>query len=334
MYKVAINGFGRIGRNVLRACYEGGYDDTIEIVAINDLGNIDINAHLLSYDTAHGKFNEDVVIDNDVLIIKNKRIKVLSQRDPSKLPWAELDVDVVLECTGLFTSKEKASAHIAAGAKKVLLSAPGQNMDATIVHGVNHQSLRSTDTIISNASCTTNCLAPIVHALYKEIGIEKGLANTLHSYTNDQSLTDAYHSDVLRARAAAQNMIPTKTGAAAAIGLVIPEMAGKLDGLAVRVPTLNVSLLDLTFVAGRETSVEEVNQLLVDAADSKLKGILEVNTLPLVSSDFNHNSASSIADINLTKVDGTLVKILAWYDNEWGFSNRMLDNVKIMQAAG
>ncbi len=334
MYKVAINGFGRIGRNVLRAYYEGGYDDTIEIVAINDLGNIDINAHLLSYDTAHGKFAEELVIDNDEIIIKKKRIKVLSQPDPEQLPWEELGVDVVLECTGFFASKEKASAHIIAGAKKVLLSAPGQNMDATIVHGVNHRSLQSSDTVISNASCTTNCLAPIVHALYKTIGIEKGLANTMHSYTNDQRLTDVYHSDVLRARAAAQNMIPTKTGAAAAIGLVIPEMAGKLDGLAVRVPTLNVSLLDLTFIASRETSVDEVNELLTEAAESELKGVLQVNQLPLVSSDFNHNPASSIADIKQTKVDGTLVKVLAWYDNEWGFSNRMLDNLQVMQAAG
>ncbi len=334
MYKVAINGFGRIGRNVLRAYFEEGYDENIEIVAINDLGNIDINAHLLRYDTTHGRFGESVEIEDDSLVIKGRRIKVLSQPDPTQLPWADLGVDVVFECTGFFTTKEQAGAHITAGAKKVLLSAPGKGMDATIVHGVNHQSLTASDTVISNASCTTNCLAPIVHALYQKIGIEKGLANTMHSYTNDQRLTDVYHSDVLRARAAAQNMIPTKTGAAAAIGLVIPEMAGKLDGLAVRVPTLNVSLLDLTFIAGRETSADEVNQLLIEAANGQLKGVLDTNQLPLVSSDFNHNPASSIADISLTKVDGKLVKILAWYDNEWGFSNRMLDNVKVMQSVG
>jgi len=334
MIKVAINGFGRIGRNVMRACFEGGYDDRVQVVAINDLGQIDINAHLLSYDTAHGPFSKSVTIDGDELVIKNNRIKVFSQADPSQLPWKELGVDIVLECTGFFASKDKASAHIDAGAKKVLLSAPGKEMDATIVHGVNHQSLKSTDTVVSNASCTTNCLAPIVQALHKTVGIEKGLANTMHSYTNDQRLTDVYHSDVLRARAAGQNMIPTKTGAAAAIGLVLPELAGKLDGLSVRVPTLNVSLLDLTFVASRSTSVEEVNQSLIDVAEGKLKGVLAINQLPLVSSDFNHHPASSIADVSQTKVDGELVKVLAWYDNEWGFSNRMLDNVLVMQAVG
>ena len=334
MIKVAINGFGRIGRNVLRACFESGYDDRIQIVAINDLGDITINAHLLSYDTAHGPFSKSVTIDDDELVVKNQRIRVLSQSDPSQLPWQELEVDVVFECTGFFASKEKASAHIEAGAKKVLLSAPGKDMDATIVYGVNHQSLKVTDTVVSNASCTTNCLAPIVQALHKTVGIEKGLANTMHSYTNDQRLTDVYHSDVLRARAAGHNMIPSKTGAAAAIGLVIPELAGKLDGLSVRVPTLNVSLLDLTFVASRATSIEEVNQALVEAAAGKLSGVLAINNLPLVSSDFNHHPASSIADVNQTKVEGELVKVLAWYDNEWGFSNRMLDNVLVMQSVG
>ena len=334
MIKVAINGFGRIGRNVMRACYESGYDKTIEIVAINDLGNIDINAHLLSYDTAHGKFAESVTIEGGELVIKDSRVKVFSQEDPSQLPWKELGVDIVLECTGFFASKEKASAHIQAGARKVLLSAPGQNMDATIVHGVNHQSLKSSDTVVSNASCTTNCLAPIVHAIHNSVGLQKGFANTMHSYTNDQRLTDVYHTDILRARAAAHNMIPTRTGAAAAIGLVIPELSGKLDGLSVRVPTLNVSLLDLTFIAGRSTSVEEINSILINAANGELKGVLAINDLPLVSSDFNHNPASSIVDVAQTKVDGELVKILAWYDNEWGFSNRMLDNVVVMQELG
>ncbi len=334
MIKVAINGFGRIGRNVMRACYEGGYDNEIEIVAINDLGNIDINAHLLSYDTAHGKFTGSVAIEADELRVNNKPVKVFNQPDPSQLPWKEQGIDVVLECTGFFTSKDKASAHIEAGAKKVLLSAPGKEMDATIVHGVNHQSLTGSDIVVSNASCTTNCLAPVAQALHNTIGIKKGLANTMHSYTNDQRLTDVYHSDVLRARAAAHNMIPTRTGAAAAIGLVIPELAGKLDGLSVRVPTLNVSLLDLTFIAGRETTVVEVNNVLTAAANGDLQGVLAINELPLVSSDFNHNPASSIADITQTRVDGELVKVLAWYDNEWGFSNRMLDNVLVMQAAG
>ncbi|MGH1539321.1 MAG: type I glyceraldehyde-3-phosphate dehydrogenase [Arenicella sp.] len=331
MYKVAINGFGRIGRNVMRAYFEGAYANDIQIVAVNDLGGIDINAHLLSYDTAHGPFSKSVEIDGDQFIIDGVPIKVFKQADPAKLPWAELGVDVVLECTGFFTDKEKAGAHITAGAKKVLLSAPGKNMDATIVHGVNHHQLNSEHTIISNASCTTNCLAPIVQALHNSVGVEKGFANTMHSYTNDQRLTDVYHSDPLRARAAAQNMIPTKTGAAAAIGLVIPELVGKLDGMAVRVPTLNVSLLDLTIVASRSSSVEQINQILQEyATDSR--GVLAINQLPLVSSDFNHNPASSIADITQTKVNGELIKVLAWYDNEWGFSNRMLDNVLAIQA--
>ena len=331
MYKVAINGFGRIGRNVLRACFEGGYDNDIEIVAINDLGDININAHLLRFDTAHGPFSENVEIDGDDIVVKGNKIKALCERDPAKLPWKELGVDVVLECTGFFRSKEAASAHVEAGASKVIVSAPGKEMDATIVHGVNHDQLKSEHTVISNASCTTNCLAPIVHALYKTVGMEKGLANTMHSYTNDQRLTDVYHTDILRARAAAHNMIPTKTGAATAIGLVIPEMAGRLDGLSVRVPTINVSLLDLTFNASRETSVEEVNQLLSESAAGDLEGVLAVSDLPLVSSDYNHHPASSIVDLKLTKADGDLVKVMAWYDNEWGFSNRMLDNLKYWQ---
>jgi len=330
MYKVAINGFGRIGRNVLRACFEGGYGKDIQIVAINDLGGIDINAHLLRYDTAHGAFSKSVDVEGDEIVIEGNRVKVLNQRDPAQLPWGDLGIDAVLECTGFFTTKELASAHIDAGAKKVLLSAPGKNMDATIVHGVNQHVLEASHEVISNASCTTNCLAPIVQALHESVGIEKGFANTMHSYTNDQCLTDVYHSDPLRARAAAQNMIPTKTGAAAAIGLVIPELVGKLDGMAVRVPTLNVSLLDLTIVASRSTSPEEINQVLQEYAKAS-NGVLAINQLPLVSSDFNHHPASSIADIAQTKVHGELVKVLAWYDNEWGFSNRMLDNILLMK---
>ena len=326
MYRIAINGFGRIGRNVMRACYELGKREQIEIVAINDLGDANINAHLLKYDTAHGQFAADVSIDGDHMVVNGDKIKVLSERDPAKLPWSDLSVDVVLECTGFFTARDAASAHLDAGAKKVLLSAPGKDVDATVVYGVNHDVVKATDTIVSNASCTTNCLAPIVKAIHDEIGITKGLANTVHAYTNDQRLTDVYHTDLRRARAAGYSMIPSKTGAAAAIGLVIPELAGKLDGLSVRVPTINVSLLDLTFTAARETSVEEVNKILTKAA-AKMNGVLTINELPLVSIDFNHNPSSSIADITQTKVEGDLVKILAWYDNEWGFSNRMLDNV-------
>ena len=331
MYKVAINGFGRIGRNVLRAYFEGGYENDIQIVAINDLGGIDLNSHLLRYDTTHGTFSKEVMVEGNDLIVNNSRINVFNERDPKKLPWKELDVDIVFECTGFFTSKEQAQAHIDAGATKVLISAPGKDVDATVVHGVNHHLLDSTHQIISNASCTTNCLAPIVQALHDTVGIEKGFANTMHSYTNDQNLIDVYHSDPLRARAAAQNMIPTKTGAAAAIGLVIPDLVGKLDGMAVRVPTLNVSLLDLTFVASRQTSAEQVNQILQDYSNAS-NGVLAINQLPLVSSDFNHNPASSIADVSQTKVNGDLVKVLAWYDNEWGFSNRMLDNALSIKA--
>ena len=333
--RVAINGYGRIGRNVLRAHYESGKKHDIEIVAINDLGKPETNAHLTQYDTAHGKFNGDVKVEGDYLVVNGDKIKVLAERDPSKLPWKDLNVDVVLECTGLFTSKEKASAHLAGGAKKVIISAPGgKDVDATIVYGVNQGVLKASDTVISNASCTTNCLAPLVKPLQDKIGVVNGLMTTVHAFTNDQVLTDVYHSDLRRARSATQSMIPTKTGAAAAVGLVLPELNGKLDGFAVRVPTINVSLVDLSFIAARDTSVEEVNKILKEASESKeLKGILNYNDKPLVSVDFNHCPASSTFDSTLTKVSGRLVKVTSWYDNEWGFSNRMLDTtVALMNA--
>ncbi|MDO5056598.1 MAG: type I glyceraldehyde-3-phosphate dehydrogenase [Lautropia sp.] len=333
--RVAINGYGRIGRNVLRAHYEGGKKHDIEIVAINDLGKPETNAHLTRYDTAHGKFNGDVKVDGDFMVVNGDRIKVLAERDPAKLPWKDLNVDVVLECTGLFTTKEKAGAHLAGGAKKVIISAPGgKDVDATVVYGVNQGVLKASDTVISNASCTTNCLAPLVKPLHEKIGVLNGLMTTIHAYTNDQVLTDVYHSDLRRARSATQSMIPTKTGAAAAVGLVLPELNGKLDGFAVRVPTINVSLVDLSFIAARDTTVEEVNQILKAASESKeLKGILDYNDQPLVSIDFNHNPASSTFDSTLTKVSGRLVKVSSWYDNEWGFSNRMLDTtVALMNA--
>jgi glyceraldehyde 3-phosphate dehydrogenase len=325
--KVAINGYGRIGRNVIRALYESGRTNEIQVVAINDLGDSNTNAHLTKYDTVHGKFPFEVSVDGDYIVINGDRIRVLSERDPSKLPWGELDIDVVHECTGLFTSKAKASAHITAGAKKVIISAPGGNdVDATIVFGVNHDTLKASDTVISNASCTTNCLAPLVKPLHDAIGIEHGLMTTIHSYTNDQVLTDVYHSDLRRARSATQSMIPTKTGAAAAVGLVLPELKGKLDGFAMRVPTINVSVVDLVFKAKRPTTKEEITSILTAASEGPLKGILAINNLPLVSSDFNHNSASSIFEAPSTYVvDGDFVKVLSWYDNEWGFSNRMLD---------
>ena len=333
--RVAINGYGRIGRNVLRAHYESGKKHDIEIVAINDLGKPETNAHLTQYDTAHGKFNGDVKVEGDYLVVNGDKIKVLAERDPSKLPWKDLNVDVVLECTGLFTSKEKASAHLAGGAKKVIISAPGgKDVDATIVYGVNQGVLKASDTVISNASCTTNCLAPLVKPLHEKIGLLNGLMTTIHAYTNDQVLTDVYHSDLRRARSATHSMIPTKTGAAAAVGLVLPELNGKLDGFAVRVPTINVSLVDLSFIAARDTTVEEVNKILKEASESKeLKGILNYNDKPLVSVDFNHCPASSTFDSTLTKVSGRLVKVTSWYDNEWGFSNRMLDTtVALMNA--
>jgi len=324
--KVAINGYGRIGRNIMRALYESGRTDEISIVAINDLGDANSNAHLTQYDTAHGTFPGTVGVDDGDLMVNGDRIKVYAERDPSNLPWAELGVDVVMECTGFFRSNETAGAHITAGAKKVIISAPGQNVDNTIVYGVNHDSLRASDNIISNASCTTNCLAPLAKVLTESVGIEHGLMTTIHAYTNDQVLTDVYHSDLRRARSATMSQIPTSTGAAAAVGLVLPELNGKLDGFSMRVPTINVSVVDLTFTASRPTTVEEVNAVVKAAAEGSMKGVLAYNEAPLVSIDFNHNPHSSIFDASLTKVmEGNLVKVLSWYDNEWGFSNRMLD---------
>lgn len=325
--RVAINGYGRIGRNILRALYENKENYPIEIVAINDLGDAEINAHLTQYDSVHGRFHEKVSHDNDAIYINNDKVLIFSERNPAELPWKNLNIDVVLECTGLFTSREKAQAHIDAGAKKVIISAPGKNVDATIVHGVNHQQLSSDMQIISNASCTTNCLAPIAKPLNDAIGIESGIMTTIHAYTNDQKLSDVYHTDVRRARAAAMSMIPTSTGAAAAVGLVVPELQGKFDGMAVRVPTANVSLVDLSFIAARDTTIEEINSIVTEAAKQpELKNVLEVNTAPLVSIDFNHSPYSSSFDATQTRVKGRLVKVMAWYDNEWGFSNRMLDN--------
>ena len=326
--KVGINGYGRIGRNVLRALYEGDRRAQLQIVAINDLGDAKINAHLTRYDSVHGRFRGEVKIADDALLVSGDRIKVLSERDPAKLPWAGLGVEMVFECTGLFTSKAKASKHLEGGAKKVLISAPGgDDVDATIVYGVNQDVLKASQTLISNASCTTNCLAPLAKVLHDALGIKAGVMTTIHSYTNDQVLTDVYHSDLRRARSATQSMIPTKTGAAAAVGLVLPELRGKLDGFAIRVPTINVSMVDLSFIAARATSVDEVNALMKSAAGrAPLQGIIEYNDAPLVSVDFNHDPHSSVFDATLTKViEGTLVKVCAWYDNEWGFSNRMLD---------
>ena len=334
--KVAINGYGRIGRNVLRALYEAGRNERIRIVAVNDLGDAETNAHLTQYDTAHGKFPGQVSVEDGDLLVNGDRIKVCAERDPSKLPWGELGVDVVLECTGLFRSKAKAGAHLAAGAKKVIISAPGdKDIDGTFVYGVNHDQLTADHQVISNASCTTNCLAPLAKVLNDGIGIVHGLMTTIHAYTNDQVLTDVYHSDLRRARSATMSQIPTKTGAAAAVGLVLPELNGKLDGFAMRVPTINVSVVDLSFVAARETSKDEIDRIVQAAADGPLKGILDVNTKPLVSVDFNHNPASSTYDATQTRVmAGTLVKVLSWYDNEWGFSNRMLDMTEALVAAG
>ncbi len=325
--KVAINGYGRIGRNVLRALYESKRTGEISVVAINDLGDAKTNAHLTKYDTAHGKFPGTVAVEGDYMVVNGDKIRVLAKRNPAELPWGELGVDVVLECTGFFTSKEKASAHLQGGAKKVVISAPGgKDVDATIVYGVNHKSLKAAHTVISNASCTTNCLAPLVKPLHDKIGLVSGLMTTIHAYTNDQVLTDVYHEDLRRARSATMSMIPTKTGAAAAVGLVLPELNGKLDGFAMRVPTINVSVVDLTFTAARATTVEEVNSILKAASEGELKGILGYNTDPLVSVDFNHDPRSSVFDSTQTRVGGgTLVKVLSWYDNEWGFSNRMLD---------
>jgi glyceraldehyde 3-phosphate dehydrogenase len=326
--KVGINGYGRIGRNVLRALYEGKRTGEIQIVALNDLGDAKTNAHLTRYDTAHGRFDGEVKVDGDSMVVNGDRIRVLAERDPAKLPWGELGVEYVFESTGLFTSKAKASAHLKGGAKRVVISAPGgDDVDATIVYGVNHNVLKSGFTVISNASCTTNCLVPVVKVLHDKIGVVNGIMTTIHSYTNDQVLTDVYHSDLRRARSATMSQIPTKTGAAAAVGLVLPELKGKLDGYSIRVPTINVSLVDLTFTARRATTVEEINKLMQEAAASPgLKGVLAYNDAQLVSSDFNHDPHSSIFDATLTKViDGTMVKVFSWYDNEWGFSNRMLD---------
>lgn len=333
--KVAINGYGRIGRNVLRALYESNRNGEIRIVAINDLGDAEINAHLTQYDTAHGKFPGTVGVENGDLVVNGDHIKVCAERDPAKLPWGELDVDVVLECTGLFRTRDKASAHLTAGAKKVIISAPGgKDIDGTFVMGVNDDQLKSSHTIISNASCTTNCLAPLAKVLHGKIGIVHGLMTTIHAYTNDQVLSDVYHKDLRRARSATMSQIPAETGAAAAVGLVLPELNGKLDGFAMRVPVINVSVVDLTFVAQRETSKDEIDSALNEAAQGDLKCILEVNTQPLVSIDFNHNPASSIYDATQTRVmGGTLVKVLSWYDNEWGFSNRMLDMTCALMAA-
>lgn len=333
--KVGINGYGRIGRNVLRALYESQRNGEIRIVAINDLGDAETNAHLTQYDTAHGRFPGTVAVEAGDLVVNGDRIKVFAERDPAKLPWGAHGVDVVLECTGIFTSKAKAGAHLAGGAKKVIISAPGgSDVDATIVYGVNHGVLKGSDTVISNASCTTNCLAPLAKVLHDKVGIVHGLMTTIHAYTNDQVLTDVYHSDLRRARSATMSQIPTKTGAAAAVGLVLPELNGRLDGFAMRVPTINVSVVDLSFVAARATTKAEVDAAMLEASNGALKGILGVNTKPLVSVDFNHDPRSSIYDSTQTRVmGGTLVKVLAWYDNEWGFSNRMLDTTLALMAA-
>ena len=334
MLNIAINGFGRIGRNIVRAYYERPeLHQKIKIVAINDLGDSSINAHLLQFDSVHGYFHKIVTHDEHSLTVENNKILCFSERDPSKLPWKEHKIDIVCECTGLFTDKQSAAKHITAGAKKVLISAPGKNVDATVVYGINDQSLKSTDKIISNASCTTNCLAPIAKPLNDSLGIETGLMTTIHAYTNDQQLSDSYHSDVYRARSATMSMIPTKTGAASAISEVIPELIGKLDGMAVRVPTINVSLVDFSFNAIRETSREEVNTIIKDAAENSLQGILNYSDKPLVSIDYNHNPHSSNFDSLQTKVKGSLVKVMSWYDNEWGFCNRMLDNINAIFKA-
>ncbi len=330
--RIAINGFGRIGRNILRALYENDYRKQVQVVAINDLGDAETNAHLLKYDSVHGRFEGVVGHDAESLTVNGERIAIHAIRSPEQLPWRDLHVDVVLECTGLFTKRDEAAAHLKAGARKVIISAPSPDADATIVYGVNHQSLTAEHDVISNASCTTNCLAPVVEALHKSVGIESGLMTTIHSYTNDQKLSDVYHTDLYRARSATQSMIPTKTGAATAIGKVIPALDGKLDGLAVRVPTINVSLVDLGFIASRDTTVDEINAAVKTAAENN--PVLGFNTEKLVSVDFNHNALSSVFDANHTRVLGRHVKVMAWYDNEWGFSNRMLDNAIALIKAG
>ncbi|NMP01344.1 type I glyceraldehyde-3-phosphate dehydrogenase [Pseudoalteromonas arctica] len=332
MINVAINGYGRIGRNVLRALYESAQNSEIKIVAINDLAPANVNAHLTQYDSVHGQFSKKVTLENNTMLIDDDVITLTQERDPANLPWKALNVDIVLECTGFFTKRDDAAKHITAGAKKVIVSAPGKDMDATVVHGVNSDVINAESQIISNASCTTNCLAPLAKAINDTVGIEKGSMTTIHSYTNDQNLSDVYHPDLYRARSATQSMIPTKTGAAAAVGLVLPELAGKLDGMSVRVPTINVSLVDFTFITKRDTTAEEINAIMKEASTGSMKDILQYNELPLVSIDFNHNPASSIFDATQTKADGNLVKVMAWYDNEWGFSNRMLDQVKALGA--
>ena len=334
--KVAINGYGRIGRNIVRAIYESGRTDEIQVVAVNDLGDAQTNAHLTQYDTAHGKFPGEVRVDGGDLLVNGDRIRVLSERDPANLPWADLGVDVVHECTGLFRTREKAAGHFSAGANKVMLSAPGgPDVDATVVYGVNNDVLKASHSLVSNASCTTNCLAPLAKVLHEGVGIEHGLMTTIHAYTNDQVLTDVFHSDLRRARSATMSQIPTKTGAAAAVGLVLPDLNGRLDGFSMRVPTINVSVVDLCFVASRETSIEEINQLVKAASGGPLKGVLGYNDKPLVSIDFNHDPHSSVFDAGLTRVmNGSLVKVLSWYDNEWGFSNRMLDTTLAWMQAG
>ncbi len=332
--KVAINGYGRIGRNVLRALYESGKRENIQVVAINDLGDEKLNTHLTRYDTVHGRFNFDVSSDSGVMTVDGDAIQMFSERDPAKLPWGKLGVDVVHECTGIFTSKAKAMAHINAGAKKVIISAPGADVDATVVYGVNHEVLKASDQIISNASCTTNCLAPVAKVLNDTVGIEQGSMTTIHAYTNDQNLSDVYHTDMYRARSATMSMIPTKTGAAKAVGLVLPELLGKLDGMAVRVPTINVSVVDFNFLAKEETTAEEINRIMQEASNGAMGDfVLAYNDEPLVSIDFNHNAFSSNFDASQTKVNGRWVKVMSWYDNEWGFSNRMLDNTLALMSA-
>lgn len=332
MIKVAINGFGRIGRNVLRALYENGYRDKVEIVAINDLAPIESNAHLLQYDTTHGRFNAKVDYSDDNISVDGISIPAFMQRDPINLPWGDLGVDIVFECTGFFRTREQAGLHIKAGAKKVLISAPGKELDATIVYGVNHENLKSRDILVSNASCTTNCLAHVAKAMNDTIGIESGLANTVHAYTNTQNLLDSYHKDKRRGRAANYSMIPTSTGSAKAIGSVIPELKGKLDAVAVRVPTLNVSLLDFTFVPTKLANLSDIESIFSNYAEGR-ENVFELNRQPLVSIDFNHNPASCIVDLEQTRISGGLIKIQAWYDNEWGFSNRMLDTALAMSSA-
>jgi glyceraldehyde 3-phosphate dehydrogenase len=333
--KIGINGYGRIGRNIVRAIHESGRVGEFDVVALNDLGDANTNAHLTRRDTAHGNFPGKVEVDGNDIIVNGDRIKVFAERDPAKLPWGDLGVDVVFECTGLFRTRDTAGKHIAGGARKVIISAPGgKDIDGTIVYGVNHDTLTADHTIISNASCTTNCLAPLVKPLHEAIGVRHGIMTTIHAYTNDQVLTDVYHKDLRRARSATMSQIPTSTGAAAAVGLVLPDLNGKLDGFSMRVPTINVSCVDLTFVAERETSIDEINSIMKEASEGALKGILAYNDEPLVSVDFNHDPASSTYDAGLTKVmEGTLVKVLSWYDNEWGFSSRMLDTtVALMNA--